>query len=94
MKCTKPTCTNEATKALKVIFSGEPADVRITAYIALPVCDEIHMPDAEVAEFIKLNWAMLTQCLIQLKNFLPDPSKVVCEWRPWQEADEFWKREA
>lgn len=88
-KCMKVDCQNPATKALKLTFYNESGE-SVTAYVALVVCDEIHMPDAEVVEFYKMNFETLCLCMEQVGEIGPDVELTKSEWASIEEAEKNW----
>lgn len=90
-KCAKQDCEKTATRALKLEFYIAPDQPAGTVFINLPVCDEHNLTDAEVMEFIKLNWVTLNMGFEQLGQMHPEASMTKFSWAPIEEAEEFWR---
>lgn len=89
-KCMKVDCKSPATKALKLTFRNKPDGPGVAAYVALVVCDEVHMPEEEVAEFYTTNFEVLCLCMEEIGAIKPDNSLTKFEWVPLAEAEKNW----
>lgn len=89
-KCTKVDCKNDATKALKLMFRNVADGPAVNAYVALVVCDEIHMPDEEVIQFYTMNFETLCLCIDQVGKIKPNLTLTRFSWVPLAEAEAQW----
>jgi len=89
-KCTKVDCKNDATKALKLVFRNVADGPSVTAYIALIVCDEIHMPEEEVVQFYTENFETLCLCIEEVGKIKPNIALTRFSWVPLEEAETNW----
>jgi len=91
-KCTKVDCGNKATKALKLIFRNVADGPAVSAYVALVVCDEIHMPEEEVVEFYTMNFETLCLCIDQVGKIKPNLALTRFAWVPIADAEAEWTK--
>lgn len=89
-KCTKVDCPNQATKALKLEFRNRADVPGILAFVALVVCDEIHMPDEEVVQFYTENFETMCTCMEHIGKINPRIELTRFEWVPLEEAEAQW----
>lgn len=91
-KCCKTGCDTNAEDTLKLEFYAKGHDHGAIAFLKFPLCENHKLNAEEIAKLIERNWEYFMLGFSQLNATLrPSIELTKWGWRPWEEAEAFWK---